>query len=152
MQLSEQFSLGELTKSHTAERKGIENVPTEQEQQSLALVCENILEPVRAHYEMPIIPSSGYRALELNREIGSKDTSQHVKGEAVDYEIAGVPNMDLAKWIMKNLDYDQLILEFYKTEDPNSGWVHCSYVKEKNRKIALRFGGGKWEKLEDSST
>lgn len=152
MQLSEHFSLGELTKSHTAERKGIKNVPTEQEQQSLALVCENILEPVRAHYEMPIIPSSGYRALELNREIGSKDTSQHVKGEAVDFEIAGVPNMDLAKWIMKNLDYDQLILEFYKTEDPNSGWVHCSYVKEKNRKIALRFGGGKWEKLEDSST
>ena len=147
MRLSKHFTLQELIKSSTAERRGIKNVPGRTEIDSLTLVCENILEPVREHYGVPMAPSSGYRCLELNQAIGSGDTSQHVKGQAVDFEIPGVPNRDLANWIMENVDYDQLILEFYKKEDPNSGWVHCSYVNEENRKKALCFDGKNWEKL-----
>jgi len=114
-------------------------------------VCDNILEPVRQHFGVPMVPSSGYRCLELNRAIGSGDTSQHVKGQAVDFEIPGLANQVLANWIMENVDYDQLILEFYRQEDPNSGWIHCSYGnKEEHRKEALRFDGKNWEKLKIS--
>ena len=126
MRLSKHFTLQELIKSSTAERRGIKNVPERTEIESLRLVCDNILEPVRQHFGVPMVPSSGYRCLELNRAIGSGDTSQHVKGQAVDFEI----------------------LEFYRQEDPNSGWVHCSYDnKEENRKESLRFDGKNWEKL-----
>ena len=149
MRLSKHFTLQELIKSSTAERKGINNVPESAEIESLRLVCDNILEPVRQHFGVPMVPSSGYRCLELNRAIGSGDSSQHVKGQAVDFEIPGLANQVLANWIMENVDYDQLILEFYRQEDPNSGWVHCSYVnKEENRKKSLRFDGKNWEKLE----
>tara|TARA_R100000995_G_scaffold33319_1_gene14989 strand:- start:939 stop:1394 length:456 start_codon:yes stop_codon:yes gene_type:complete len=148
MRLSKHFTLQELIKSSTAERRGIKNVPERAEIESLRLVCDNILEPVRQHFEVPMAPSSGYRCLELNRAIGSGDTSQHVKGQAVDFEIPGLANQVLANWIMENVDYDQLILEFYRQEDPNSGWVHCSYDnKEENRKESLRFDGKNWEKL-----
>ena len=66
---------------------------------------------------------------------------------AVDFEVKGVPNMDVALWIMDNLDYDQLILEFYKEDQPNSGWIHCSYVGRDNRKEARRFDGSSWDSL-----
>ena len=57
----------------------------------------------------------------------------------LDFEIFGVPNAELAKWIIENLDYDQLILEFHKTDEPNSGWIHCSYKSPSdNRKSTLR--------------
>jgi hypothetical protein len=72
--------------------------------------------------------SSGYRSQELCLAIGSKTTSQHAKGEAADFEIFGVSNKELADYIHEHLEYDQLILEYWKESDPNSGWVHCSYV------------------------
>ena len=118
MKLSKHFSLWELTKSHTAERKRIKNKPDKECTKNLKVLCEKILEPVREHYGKPITPSSGYRCVSLNREIGSSDKSQHVKGQAVDFEVPGISNMELAQWIMANLDYDQLILEFYKTGKP----------------------------------
>jgi zinc D-Ala-D-Ala carboxypeptidase len=63
----------------------------------------------------------------LNKAVGGSATSQHCKGEAVDMEVPGVPNYELAKWIQDNLEFDQLILEFYTSGIPDSGWVHCSY-------------------------
>ena len=90
----------------------------------------NILEPVRAKFDKPIIITSGYRSLKrLCEAIISKTTSQHTKGEAVDFEIAGVSNLQVALWINNNCDFDQLILEYWKEEDndPNSGWVNCSF-------------------------
>ena len=132
--LSTHFSLKELTRSETAVRKGINNEPKEREIENLKLLCENILEPVRVHYGIPFAPSSGFRSSELNREIGSSDRSQHVKGQAVDFEIPGVPNLEVALWVKENLEYDQLILEFHDPEkDPHSGWVHVSYSTEENR-------------------
>ena len=145
--LSEHFALWELTKSQVADRNNIKNLPDEESTQNLGSTCEEILEPVRRHYGKPIAPSSGYRCLALNRALGSSDRSQHTTGQAVDFEVPGVANMDLARWIMDNVDYDQLILEFYKEGQPNSGWVHCSYVGQANRKQARRFDGRSWEPL-----
>ncbi len=138
MKLSENFSLSELTKSQTAERKGIDNTPSPTHQENLKSLCEMILQPVRDHFGQVVSVSSGYRSPELCAAIGSKSTSQHAKGEAADFEIFGVSNKELADYIHENLDYDQLILEYWKKEDPNSGWVHCSYTNGNNRKQYLR--------------
>jgi len=149
MQLSEHFSLAELTKSSTAARMGINNEPRATVIEKLVLVCENILEPVRNHYGVPFSPNSGFRCLALNREIGSSDKSQHVAGEAVDFEVLGVRNKETALWVRDNCDFDQIILEFYKEGEPHSGWVHCSYRSEqKNRRSAVAFDGKTWGSLE----
>ena len=60
-----------------------------------------------------------------------------MSGQAADFEVPGVSNHELAAWVRDNLDYDQLILEFYTPGQPNSGWVHCSIKAEGNRKMAL---------------
>lgn len=137
MNLSENFKLHELIKSNTAARHGIDNMPNAAQIENLKLLCEKILEPVRANFHRPIYPSSGFRSLSLNRRIGSKDTSQHTKGEAVDFEIAGVDNKHLFNWMRDNLEYDQLIAEFYKPGISDSGWIHCSYRRVGNRQQAF---------------
>ena len=128
MQLSKNFSLEELTKSQTATRKGIDKTPSPTHQANLQSLCTHVLQPIRDHFSQVVTVSSGYRSQELCLAIGSKITSQHAKGEAADFEIFGVSNKELADYIHQNLDYDQLILEYWKESDPNSGWVHCSYV------------------------
>jgi len=145
MQLSDHFSLAEMVKSQTAERKDIPNEPDPDQIYSMSLLCENILEPIRLHYGLPIQPSSGFRSAELCLAIGSSIGSQHAKGEAVDFEVATVDNEELASWIWENLDYDQLILEAYK--GGNSGWVHCSYKADGNRKESLSWDRGSGYKL-----
>ena len=151
MKLSKNFSLTELTKSQTATRKGIDNTPSPTHQENLKSLCTSILQPVRDHFSRVVSVSSGYRSEELCLAIGSKTTSQHAKGEAADFEIYGLSNKELADYINKNLDYDQLILEYWKEEDPNSGWVHCSYKSEGNRKQYLKAykenGSTKYERL-----
>ena len=123
-----------MTASQTAERKGINNNPNDDQITALQKLCENILQPVRDHYATPVTVSSGFRSEELCEAIGSSKTSQHAKGQAADFEIFGTPNAELAKWIVENLDYDQLILEFHNPKkDPHSGWVHVSYSTDENR-------------------
>jgi len=139
MKLTENFSLNELTKSQTAERKGIDNTPSTEHQDNLKSLCEMILQPIRDHFGQVVSVSSGYRSPELCVAIGSSTKSQHASGCAADFEIFGVSNKELADYIDENLDYDQLILEYWKGEDePNSGWVHCSYTNGSNRKQYLR--------------
>ena len=138
MKLSENFSLLELTKSQTAERKGIDNTPSAEHQDNLKSLCRAILQPVRDHFFRVVTISSGYRSPELCIAIGSKTTSQHAKGEAADFEIFGVSNKTLADYIDSELHYDQLILEYWNESDPNSGWVHCSFSEGNNRKQYLR--------------
>ena len=138
MKLSSNFSLNELTKSQTAERKGIDNTPSTEHQENLKKLCENVLQPVRDHFEQVVSVSSGYRSPVLCAAIGSKSTSQHARGEAADFEIFGISNKELADWIHYNTNYDQLILEYWKELDPNSGWVHCSYSESNNRRQYLR--------------
>ena len=147
MMLSDHFSLAEFTKSQTAIRKGIKNDPNDAAIENMRLLCENILEPVRQHYAIPFTLNSGFRCLALNEAVGSSSRSQHVTGQAADFEIPTIANKDLAHWIMDNLDYDQVLLEFYKEGDPSSGWVHCSYDNGNNRKQAKKFDGRTWETL-----
>lgn len=149
MMLSKHFSLAELTKSSTATRRGIDNDPDSTARENLIVLCSEILEPVREHYGVPFVPNSGFRCLELNRAIGSSDSSQHVTGNAVDFEVPGVDNKEVALWVKENCDFDQLILEFYKEGEPTSGWVHCSYdVDKDHRKSARVFDGKSWTDLE----
>jgi putative chitinase len=139
MQLSEHFNLKEFTKSETAIRKRIDNTPGPEHAQNLKTVCEKILEPVRKHFGKPVRINSGYRGPALNAAVGGSSKSQHCNGEAVDFEIDGLANPELAKWVSQNCDFDQVILEFYDPkEGPNSGWVHASYTsKGTNRKQLL---------------
>ena len=138
MNLTKNFSLLELTKSQTAERKGIDNTPSPTHRDNLKSLCTRILQPIRDHFERVVSVSSGYRSEALCIAIGSKISSQHAKGQAADFEIYGLSNGELATWIKENLDYDQLILEFWTPESPNNGWIHCSYKSEGNRKEYLR--------------
>lgn len=146
MRLSDNFTLKEFTRSQTAARMGIENEPTMQEIKKLIMVAENILEPVRREFGKSFSPSSGFRCKELNRAIGSKDTSQHMKAEAVDFEVPGVSNLVLFNWCKNNLDFDQLIREFAEEDNPYAGWVHCSYLGQNNRQEALIYDGKEYIK------
>ena len=146
MILSKHFKLEEFTKSMTATRKGINNEPGAGDIKNLGDVCYEILELVRAKFDKPITITSGYRSEALCEAIGSKKTSQHCKGQAVDFEIGGIPNIKVAYWIQANCDFDQLILEFYNKDDPAGGWVHVSYnEKGSNRKQVLTFDGKHYE-------
>ena len=139
MRLSENFTLDELTKSQEAIRLGINNEPDDEHITNLILLCKNILQPIRNHFKMPVSISSGFRSAELCEAIGSSSKSQHTRGQAADFEIFGIHNKDVSDWIVQNLDYDQCILEFWNPNDPNSGWIHCSYNNEDgNRKQYLR--------------
>lgn len=133
MKLSKNFSLEEMTKSQTALRKGLDNTPNLDHVSSLERLCENVLQPVRDHFDRPVTITSGFRSPELCIAIGSTIKSQHAKGQAADFEIPGISNMDVASWIRDNLDFDQLILEFYT--GGNTGWIHCSYVHEPRKDV-----------------
>ena len=137
MNLSKNFTLNELTKSETATRLDIDNTPNDEQIESLRLLCENILQPVRDHFGKPVKISSGFRCPAVNQATGGSATSDHCKGQAVDFEIDGLPNPDVAQWIMDNLDYTQLILEFYTQGQPNSGWIHCSFDPSNLKKQEL---------------
>ncbi len=139
MNLSANFSLKELTKSDTATRLGIDNTPDDEAIDNLKTLCDKVLQPVRDHFGKPIKISSGYRSPELNSSpaVGGSKTSDHCRGMAVDFEIEGLSNPEVATWIMENLTYSQLILEFYVQGQPNSGWIHCSYNPNDLRKQEL---------------
>ena len=126
-QLTANFSLHELTKSETALRMGFDNTPGEKEIAALKLLAEKVLQPIRNHFAKGVKVNSGYRSPESNAAVKGSRTSDHCLGRAADIEIPGVPNAELAQWIMDNLDYTQLILEFYTPGIPDSGWVHVSY-------------------------
>jgi hypothetical protein len=134
MLLTKSFTLQELIYSDTAVRMGIDNKPNDETVENLKILCENILEPVREHFKAPVVVSSGYRSEAVCLAVGSSSKSQHIKGQAVDFEIFGIPNKDVSDWIVNNLDYDQCILEFWNDKEPNSGWVHCSYNSEDNNR------------------
>lgn len=137
MNLSTNFSLHELTKSETALRMGFDNTPDDEATENLRLLCEKVLQPVRDHYGKGVKVNSAYRSPESNAAVNGSKSSDHCKGMAADIEIPGVANADLAQWIMDNLDYTQLILEFYTPGIPDSGWVHVSYDPNNLKKQEL---------------
>jgi len=143
IRVSKNFALSEMVKSATAERLNVDNSPSDIHLVNLTHLAIHILQPVRDQFGVITI-NSGYRSPALNAKVGGSKTSQHCNGQAADFESFSTPNPDLAKWIANNLEFDQLILEFYDGVNPNSGWVHCSYNLMGNRKkilTALKTGG-----------
>ena len=132
MKLTDNFSLEEMTRSATAEKKNIENVPNEEQIECLRQLCVHILQPLRDDFQKPLVVSSGFRSKKLSLLIKSKPTSQHCLGQATDFTIPGVDNKKVFKHIIENLPMDQVILEYYQEDDmkdySNKGWIHCSYV------------------------
>jgi hypothetical protein len=136
VRLSTNFTLQEFTKSQTAIRQGLDNTPSTLHLHSAKLLFGNVVQPVRDNFGVTVI-NSGYRGPALNEAVGGSSKSQNCKGEAVDIECPGTANYDVANWIKENLEFDQLILEFYTPGIPDSGWVHVSYKAEGNRKSVL---------------
>ena len=132
MNLTRNFTLSELIKSDTAIRMGINNNPSAEQIEKLKALCENILQPIRDHFGRVKVTSC-FRSVELCLAINSSANSQHAKAEAADFECVGVDTAELADWIKRELPYDQLILEFYTPGEPNSGWIHCSWIPEGRR-------------------
>ena len=143
-QLTKNFSLAELTKSETALRFDMENTPGPVEIANLTDLAGKVLQPVRDHFGKGVKVNSGFRRPEVNAKVGGSKTSDHCKGQAADIEIPGVPNAELAEWIKDNLEFRQLILEFYTPGIPDSGWVHVSYDPDNLKKqvmTATKQGG-----------
>lgn len=138
--LSPHFTIRESERSEYASRNGIDNTLPSIYYNNARDVAYFILEPVRRKFKIPFSPQSWYRGEALNKAIGGSLKSQHMTASAVDFEIPGISNLEVAEWIRDNLEFDQLILEFYNGQ-PSSGWVHCSYAKGKNRNKCLRFDG-----------
>ena len=137
MKLTANFSLEELTKSETALRFGMDNTPNDEELANMVALCECVLQPIRDHFGKGVKVNSGFRDPEVNAKVGGSKTSDHCKGMAADIEIPGVANADLAQWIVDNLEFRQVILEFYTPGIPDSGWVHVSYNPGDNKKQVL---------------
>ena len=139
MQLSPHFSLAEFTASATAKARRIDNRPGPREIAAMQALCINVLEPLRAHFGRPVRLTSGFRSIELCLAVGSAETSQHTKGEAGDFEIPGIDNVTVARFIRDQLPFDQLILENYTRGQPNSGWIHASYREGRLRHDVLTY-------------
>lgn len=136
MKLSKNFTLHELTKSDMAVRKSIDNTPSLTVIDNLQVLVDKVLQPIRNNLG-PVIVTSGYRSPKLNVAIGGSPTSDHCLGMAADIEVLGMDNWKLANYIADNLEFTQLILEFYINGLPDSGWVHVSYDKNDLKKEVL---------------
>ena len=141
MKISEHLDLAEVTRSETAKRKGISNEPTAEHLENFKKLAENIFEPIRNHFNVPIHISSGYRSKALNAAIGGALTSQHCSGEAIDIDMDGssngVTNKMVFDFIKSTLNFDQMIWEFGNSNNPD--WVHVSYESTgKQRKQILK--------------
>jgi zinc D-Ala-D-Ala carboxypeptidase len=141
MQISKHLSLAEVSRSETAKRKGINNTPSGEHLENFKKLADNIFEPIREHFGVPIHISSGYRSKELNSAIGGSATSQHCSGEAIDIDMdgsaSGITNAQVFNFIKDNLHFDQLIWEFGSNSNPD--WVHVSYeTTGKQRKQILK--------------
>jgi hypothetical protein len=145
MQLSKNLALSEVTRSETAKRRGISNMPTPEHIENFKKLAENVFQPIRDHFGVPIRISSGYRSKELNTAIGGSLSSQHCQGEAIDIDMDGttITNAQIFHFIKDNLEFDQLIAEFPVNSNP--AWVHVSYESSgKQRKqilVAKKVGG-----------
>lgn len=148
MQLSKNLALSEVTRSETAKRRGISNMPTPEHIENFKKLAENVFQPIRDHFGVPIRISSGYRSEALNKAIGGAGkmvngkyvpSSQHCTGEAIDIDMDGtsITNKQIFDYIKENLEFDQLIWEF--GTDANPDWVHVSYSSTgKQRKQILK--------------
>lgn len=156
---ADHFKPYEVSKSTTAVREGIDNTPSEAELSAAQGLALNVLDKVREHFGIPFSPESWFRCEALEKLIArrgfgrwcvkrgrAKDadawadyfpTKQHPKGQAADFEIPGVDNLEVFEWIKDNCEFDQLIQEGYRQGEPNSGWIHVSWKPSGNRNEAF---------------
>jgi|TARA_R100001463_G_scaffold490_6_gene2218 hypothetical protein len=137
--ISKNISYKEGVYSNTAIRRGIDNIPNEDQLSNMKLLAEKVFQPLREWVGKPIKINSFFRSPELNTAIGGSGKSQHCKGQAIDIDdtFGYVSNAEMYHWIKENLDFDQMIWEFGDDDNPN--WVHVSYVsKDKNRNRCLK--------------
>ena len=127
--MTRNFTLAELTRSTTADRLNIRNIPDEVQIQNLKTLCEKLLQPLRDGYSKPLYISSGFRSSELNRRLNGSKTSDHLTGRAAD--IATSNPLALFAWVCRlGLSFDQAII--YKD------FIHLSYRDEAtNRKMVI---------------
>ena len=137
--ISKYVTYAEVTKSNQANVLKLANIPNAEQLINLRLVCTNIFDKVREHFEIPIGISSGFRSVELNAKIGGSKSSQHCQGKALDIDgdmFGGISNKKIFEYIRKSCTFDQLIWEFGSENHPD--WVHVSYNEGNNRKQVLR--------------
>jgi zinc D-Ala-D-Ala carboxypeptidase len=136
MNLSENLTLEEVTKSATADRLHVKNDNMSDEVlANLKALAVSVFQPIRNKLG-PIRISSGYRSPELNKAIGGATNSQHSVGEALDLQGIKSENHEIFNFIKDNLVFDQLIWEFGDHTDPD--WVHVSFKRNaSNRKMIL---------------
>lgn len=127
------FTIEELTKSSTAKRAGIKNIPNEKELKNLNSLIDNILDPLREAYGKPIIVTSGFRCEELNDLVNGVRGSQHRTGQAADIRSKVDTRKENKKLfdlvIALKLPFDQLIDEY------DYNWVHVSFSDRNRRQI-----------------
>lgn len=141
MKLSKNLSLSECLRSDTAKRLGIKNTPHEDWViENLKAIAEQVFQPCRDHFGVPLFVSSGYRSPELNAAIRGSRRSAHLEGAALDIDadvFGGCTNSELFEYIKECLDFDTLIWEF--GDESNPDWVHVAYVRDgSNRKRCLK--------------
>ena len=137
--ISEHISYTEATKSNTAIKYGIDNTPDAATIERMKYVAENVFEPIREHFGVPIAVTSFYRSKELNEKIGGSNSSEHVYGSAMDIDadvIGMINNREIFEYIKNNLEFNQLIWEFGTDREP--AWVHVSCKKSGNKNQILK--------------
>lgn len=147
--ISKHISYDEAVASVTGERLGIKNIPNVKVLENMKQTAEKIFEPLRDHFNVPILIISFYRCPSLNKAVGGSKTSQHVTGEAMDLRGTGaVGNADIFHYIKSNIVFDQMIWEFGNDDEPS--WVHVSFsnkprkqilkaIKQNNKTVYLNF-------------
>ena len=129
MKTHKYFTFLEMIKSSTADKNNIDNNPTNPE------IIDNInytmerLDEIREKYGKPIIITSGYRCQELNKKVGGKSNSFHLKGLAADLKYS----VELWTFLTQHAKFDKLILETSKS----AKWIHCQFSKENERNQIL---------------
>ena len=127
------FKMSELIYSNEAIKKNINNMPDTDSLDCMLELIASVLQPIRNAIKKPMIITSGYRSPKLNKIVGGKPNSQHLKGQAVDFIINGLEPEYIVNFIQgMGIEFDQLINEY-------DSWVHISYVKGKNRKRVLKY-------------
>ena len=137
--ISKHISDKEGVYSNTATRRGIDNIPDDEQLTNMKLLAEKVFEPLRSYVNGPIKINSFFRSVDLNKAIGGSSKSQHCKGQAIDLDdtFKRSTNAEMYEFIKEHLDFDQLIWEFGDDNNPN--WVHVSYVSAKeNRNRCLK--------------
>ena len=139
MNLSKNFTLAEMTVSQEAARSGLRNAPDSLQTESLRLLCENVLQPLRERVRRPVVVSSGFRSTSVNRRIGGSARSQHCRGEAADFTVPGLSTVEVVELVRAmKLPVDQCIEEF-------GAWVHVSHSRtgrQRGQFLIARLVGG----------